>query len=85
MDRGYIVVDDVPFDKFFCFKAIVGAQSQFILTDKYVKKITITNWSKPCIILLNHDMMYERHLSESLLNWFTTNTIKVDLGSNRLY
>lgn len=52
---GYIVVDDVPWEKFGCWKQILGCQEEFVITDKYVKKIRVKNWGKPCIFLCNED------------------------------
>jgi len=78
----YVIVDDVPLTKFIGFKAIVGCQSEFTLTDKYVKKIDFTDWSKPCIILKNDDMKYD--MNDEELEWFLGNCIVVYLRE-RLY
>lgn len=76
----YLVVDDVPYDKFLCFKAIVGCQQEFIITDKYMKKYSIKNWAKPCIILVNEDMFYPRRMERDMLNWFETNCQTITLN-----
>ena len=44
--------------RFFMKKEIIltlflGAQKEFVVTDKYMKKQTIQNWGKPCIWLNN--------------------------------
>lgn len=79
-ESDYIVVDDVPFDRFIGFKSIVGCQNQFTLTDKYMKKVTITGWNKPCIILLNPDMNYYNKMDIELQLWFQDNTIRVSIN-----
>ena len=79
-DSDYIVIDDVPFDRFIGFKSIVGSQHTFTLTDKYLKKVTLTNWCKPCIILLNPDMCYYNKMDLELQLWFQSNTITVSIN-----
>ena len=34
---------------------LLDAQKEFVMTDKYMKKTTVTNWGKPCIWLNNQD------------------------------
>jgi len=49
----YAIFDDlVDFDKWTTYKQWIGCQHQFILTDKYMPKSSIT-WGKPCIVLMN--------------------------------
>jgi len=52
---GYIIVDDVPWERFGCWKQILGAQEEFVMTDKYMKKVRVRNWGKPAIFLCNED------------------------------
>lgn len=77
--KDYLVVDDVPFEKFIGFKQLIGAQLEFELTDRYLKKVTFENWSKPCIVCLNEDMDYEPKMDRHLLAWYNENTIQVQL------
>lgn len=37
------------------YKQILGCQTDFTVTDKYLKKVHIRNWRKPCIYLCNED------------------------------
>ena len=50
----YIVLDDIDIDRFFSIKEFFGAQREFDITDKYMKKRTV-HWGKPCIWLSNRD------------------------------
>lgn len=79
-----MVCDDIPFEKFPAFKAFVGCQSQFTMTDRYRKKTTIKEWAKPCIICINEDMQYENHLNYEEKMWFRENVTKIIL-KNKLY
>lgn len=81
-EATYLVCDDIPFEKFPAFKAIIGAQESFVLTDRYRQKKTIEKWSLPCIICLNPDMDYESKMDTSLLEWFKCNRVKVNIHSN---
>jgi len=49
---GYVILDDFNFKFFPQWKSFLGAQKQFVLTDKYRKKRTV-QWGKPCIVLGN--------------------------------
>lgn len=80
----YVVFDDVPYERFSAFKAFLGCQKEFVLTDKYRKKIKVTNWGKPCIVCLNEDMDYRNHLNFDLLTWFNDNVEVVKI-ENKLY
>jgi hypothetical protein len=75
----YIVIDDVPYERFIGFKSIVGCQHQFNLTDKYVKKLRFTDWHKPCIILTNEDMDYRNKMPWDVRNWFDQNCTTINL------
>jgi hypothetical protein len=92
-DVGYIIFDDWPWDfkKFELCKSIIGCQEQFTMTDKYVKKKTISNWSRPCIILnnprcdivtkiSNDDNFHQTHLS-----WIEDNCTTVDIKDRKLF
>src|SRR5437879_7952020 len=61
----------------------LGAQQEFIITDKYHKKCTLRNWGKPCIWLNNSDPR-EETTNQVTKDWLTTNCIFVNL-EHRLY
>lgn len=54
----YAVFDDIPFDRLPAWKAFVGCQKSFTLTDRYRKKFTIQCWDRPSIFCVNPDMSY---------------------------
>lgn len=53
--KDYFIIDDVPFERFPPWKAILGCQSEITLTDKYRAKIKLP-WGIPTIVLWNEDM-----------------------------
>ncbi|WGO62775.1 replication protein [Genomoviridae sp.] len=55
-DAEYAVFDDIQggFEYFHSYKGWLGAQKQFVITDKYRKKRTIY-WGKPSIMCMNED------------------------------
>lgn len=68
-DAEYAVFDDWwDWSKWTCWKQFIGAQQEFTLTDKYVKKRRVT-WGKPCILLSNHMPEF------SDMTWFRDNCI----------
>ena len=76
----YIVLDDIDIDRFFSLKEFFGAQREFDITDKYMKKRTVY-WGKPCIWLSNRDpMTTENHDRE----WIRGNTVIFNL-THQLY
>lgn len=75
----YIVLDDIPWDRMPAPKALLGCQEEFILTDKYHKKITLKNWSKPAIILWNEDMDPRPNWSNSWSDWAKKNIIFINI------
>lgn len=79
-DCDYIVFDDIPYERFPAFKAFIGCQKEFVLTDKYRKKIKIQNWAKPCIVCLNDDMDYRAVMNLDLREWFLNNVIIVNIN-----
>lgn len=82
-DCDYAVFDDIPYERFPAFKAFVGCQKEFFLTDKYRKKTKII-WGKPSIILVNPDMDYGSHMDKDLIDWWEDNTVTVVID-NKLY
>lgn len=52
----YLIFDDMPWERMKSFyKSFLGAQKEFVLTDKYRHKRNV-KWGKPCIFLCNADM-----------------------------
>lgn len=75
----YIIFDDIPWERIPAPKALLGCQSDFVLTDKYHKKISIKNWSKPAIVLWNEDMDPRSTWSEDTTNWAKKNIIFINI------
>ena len=52
----YAIFDDIQggFEFFHSYKGWLGAQKEFVITDKYRKKKTV-KWGKPSIMLMNDD------------------------------
>lgn len=74
----YAVFDDFNWDFLPYKKQFVGAQREFVVTDKYRKKQTI-EWGKPLIILWNEDNDPWDRFSRRELDWYKENTIRVVL------
>ena len=53
-DADYLIIDDIEWKYVPAKKALLGAQEQFTMTDKYRKKVTLM-WGKPTIYLCNPD------------------------------
>lgn len=52
-DAEYAIFDDwEDWDRFYNYKQFLGAQEEFVVSDKYRKKRTI-RWGKPCIVISN--------------------------------
>jgi hypothetical protein len=62
----------------------LGAQKEFVVTDKYMKKQTIQNWGKPCIWLNNQDPMETPNMPNWQKEYMRANCIFVNL-EHRLY
>jgi len=72
----YAIFDDFEdWSRFYNYKQWLGAQDEFIVTDKYRKKKTI-KWGKPCIVLANQDPGFKDS------EWISVNCIKVELINN---
>lgn len=56
-------------------KAWLGAQKEFVCTDKYRRKVRI-KWNKPCIWISNHNPLGE-HLAD--VDWLERNCIIVEV------
>lgn len=64
--------------------AFSGAQKEFTVTDKYVKKVTLDNWGKPCIWLSNHNPLETPNMPHWQKQYLEANCIFVNL-EHRLY
>lgn len=77
-DATYAVFDDWPdWSKFLSYKQFLGAQREFILTDKYRKKFAV-KWGRPSIIVANILPVFDD------LDWINENCIIVEI-KNKLY
>lgn len=74
----YAVFDDFNWEYLPFKKQFVGAQREFVVTDKYRKKQTI-RWGKPLIILWNEDNDPWDKFHRQELEWYKANTIRVVL------
>jgi hypothetical protein len=72
-DANYLVMDDFDFDFMPSKKQYFGGQREFTVSDKYVKKKTIRNWSKPLIYLCNEDG--DPRKSKYWNQWFTDSSV----------
>ena len=80
-ESEYAVFDDISGGlRAFDYKAWLGGQLHFTITDKYMKKKTIS-WGKPCIYISNDDPFMDRGID---IDWLTANTICVNIDS-RMY
>lgn len=70
-DAAYAVFDDLigGFEFFRNYKAWLGGQSEFTLSDKYKRKVRFM-WGKPCIMLMNEDPTWSAHVD---LEWLRGN------------
>lgn len=72
-EATYAVFDDwEDWSRFYLYKQFLGAQKEFVLTDKYRKKLTV-RWGKPSIILSNEYPLFKDQL------WIEKNTIIVHI------
>lgn len=65
-------------------KQWLGCQREFVITDKYRKKLSIS-WGKPCIYLCNDDQDPRMHCSHLELAFFEENCIFVNIYNNKFY
>jgi hypothetical protein len=73
----YIVINNVllsDLDMRKHYKQVLGCQSNFTVTDKYIKKIAIKGWGKPCIYMSNQD---PREYEGVDVNWLEGNCVFV--------
>lgn len=76
-DAEYAVFDDMigGFEFFKNYKAWLGCQSEFTLTDKYKHKRKFM-WGKPCIWLANDDPALDTHVD---MEWLAGNADIVEI------
>lgn len=77
-EAKYIIFDDMDWKWFPYKKQFIGAQRQFVVTDKYRKKKTI-NWGKACIVIWNPDNDPWPFFTAREEMWYKDNVIKVQL------
>lgn len=81
--NGYVVFDDIPWDSFkYSYKAWMGGQKHFYVTDKYRKKVLMEGGA-PLIICCNQDD-YEEYQKNWNTDWVFGNSVVVTIG-NKLY
>jgi len=74
----YAIFDDLTsWESFSTYKSWLGAQEEFVTTDKYKKKMPIV-WGKPCIVLSNQLPMFPDE------QWIIENCFIVQI-TNKLY
>jgi len=74
-DCDYVVFDDVSFTSMDFFKCWFGAQKEFSVTDKYMRKRRIMH-GKPCVGCFNHDI---RAMSWADIDWMEINCLFVNI------
>lgn len=73
-EKAYVIFDDVPWERMKnLYKYFFGAQKEFILCDKYMKKRRV-RWGKPCIFLCNDDND-PFQLNVDGLDWISGNVV----------
>ena len=63
-------LDDKDINKF--YKCILGGQLEFTVMNKYLKKVHVLEWGKPCITLFNQDL---REYNGVDVGWLNGNCI----------
>lgn len=77
-DAAYAIFDDFEdWTKFYNYKQFLGAQKEFVVTDKYRKKRNI-KWGKPSIVLSNEMPQFRDY------EWIKINCYIVQIN-NKLY
>jgi len=78
-DSNYAVFDDwEDWSKMYFYKSFLGAQKEFVLSDKYKRKQNVL-WGKPSIIVANTMPCFQDW------TWILANCFIVEIGSNKLY
>ena len=65
------MLDDFSFERIPAVQQLLGGQYELVLSDKYMKKKTIT-WGRPSIILTNNTIFLE-NASEWMRDWLDKN------------
>ena len=74
-EYDYVVFDDVSFTSMDFFKCWFGAQKEFSVTDKYMRKQRIMH-GKPCVGCFNHDI---RAMLWADIEWLELNCLFVNV------
>jgi hypothetical protein len=75
----YAIFDDLAdWRGFSSYKAWLGCQWEFAVTDKYKHKQQLI-WGRPCIVLANLMPLFDE------FDWIRQNCFIVDIGNTRLY
>lgn len=82
--KSYLVIDDLGWDRLPAFKALLGSQLEFTLTDKYRHKKTFKNWGNPAIVCLNPDQDYRISAGLGERRWLEANVVFVDI-QNKMF
>lgn len=80
----YVIFDDIPFERLPAWKAFVGCQNSFSFADKYHRKFTVLEWSKPSIFIVNPDMSYNSYENRGKWDYFRDNCITC-VTSNKFF
>lgn len=76
---AYAIFDDFnDWSLWFTYKQFLGAQEEFVVTDKYRGKRTV-KWGKPCVLLSNEMPLFKD------MNWVQVNCFIVDILDNKLF
>lgn len=76
-DADYAIFDDISGGlRSFDYKAWMGGQLHFSITDKYMKKRSIT-WGRPCIYLSNENPLLDARGVD--LDWLLANAVVVNI------
>lgn len=83
-DADYVIFDDFDWKYMPNKKQWLGCQKEFTISDKYVKKLTVT-WGKPCIYLCNLDQDFRMHCTPSENDFYRANCLFVNIGDNKFF
>lgn len=81
-DWTHLVLDDIPGNHIYPWKALIGSQESFVVTQKYLKQTTIRH-GKPVIVCSNTSLIDQLD-SRELIEWTKLNSVTV-LVSAPLY
>lgn len=81
-DADYLVADDIPWKYMPSKKCFLGCQQEFVLTDKYRQKRTVT-FGMATIYSMNEDNYLEMR-NDPMWGWIAGN-VEVIFVENKLY